>query len=112
VPSSDTQLCADNSDVKQSTFQCTNSRDLQPIYIEDVKERNRLTSGAFCIVNSRLMTRDSENLSNGAIALYTTASMARTTLVANLHNVIPSIEPMTPKRTLSLVSLRGATPQG
>lgn len=61
-------------------------------------------------MNSRLMTRDSENLSNGAIALYTTASMARTTLVASLHNVIPSIEPMTPKRTLSLVSLRGATP--
>jgi hypothetical protein len=56
------------------------------------------------------MTRDSENLSNSAITLYTTASMARTTLVASLHNVIPSIEPMTPKRTLSLVSLKGATP--
>ena len=54
------------------------------------------------------MTGDSENLSNGAIASCTTASMAGTTLVASSHNVIPSIEPMTPERTLSPVGLRGA----
>lgn len=35
--------------------------------------------------------------------------MAGTTLVASSPNVMPSIEPMTPERTLSPVGLRGAT---
>ena len=47
VPSGDTRPCTDNGDVKQSTFQSTDGRDPQPIHIEDVKERNGLTSAHF-----------------------------------------------------------------
>jgi hypothetical protein len=56
------------------------------------------------------MTGDSENLSNGAIASCTAASVAGTALVASSHNVISGIEAMTPERTLSPVGLGGATP--
>jgi hypothetical protein len=55
---------------------------LQPIYIEDLKERSGTTPDA---------------------------SVAGTALVASSPNVIRSTEPMTPERTLSPVGLRGAT---
>ena len=38
------------------------------------------------------------------------AIVTRTTLIASSLKVIPSIKPMTPKRMLSLVSYRRATP--
>jgi hypothetical protein len=110
VPSDDTQPCADNGDVKQSTFQRTDGSDPQPIHVKDVNVRSGPTSDAFCTATSRQMTGDSDNLnlSKGAMASCTSASVAGTTLVASSPNVIPSIEPMTPERTLSPVGLRGA----
>ena len=48
----------------------------------------------------------SDKLSKGTIALYT---LAGTTLVTISPKGIPSIEPMIPERTLSLVYYRRAT---
>ncbi|KFA81045.1 hypothetical protein S40288_00769 [Stachybotrys chartarum IBT 40288] len=44
----------------------------------------------------------------GAMDLGELASMARTTLITSSPNVMPSIKPMTPERTPSPISLRGA----
>jgi hypothetical protein len=103
VPGDDTQPCADNGDVKQSTFQRTDRRHLQPIHIENVQERSGPISNAFCTATS------SDNLTKGVIASCTSASVAGTTTVASSPKAMPSIEPMTPERTLSPVSHRGAT---
>jgi hypothetical protein len=112
VPGGDTRRCADNGDVKQSTFQRTDRQHPQPIHIRNVKERSGPTPDASCTATSRQMTGDSDNLnpSKGAMASCTSASVAGITLVASSPNTMPTIEPMTPERTLSPVGLRGATP--
>jgi hypothetical protein len=63
----------------------------------------------FCTVTSWQMTKDSDNLSKRAMASYISAS-AGTTIEARSPNVMPSIEPMTPERTLSPVGLRRVSP--
>jgi hypothetical protein len=109
VPGSDTQPCADTDDIKQPTLQRTDGRDPQPIHIEDVvKERSGPTQDVCCTATPRPRTGDSDDLSKGAMAV--SASVTATTLVASSPNVISSIEPMTPERTPSPTSLRGATP--
>ncbi|KAH7131174.1 hypothetical protein EDB81DRAFT_888461 [Dactylonectria macrodidyma] len=102
VPGSDPQQFADHDGVKQFTFQSADGRDPQPIHVEDVDERNEPTSDAFCTATFRPKTGIGEG--KGA-----SASVAGTTLVASSPNVVPSIEPMTPERTPSPSSLRGAT---
>jgi hypothetical protein len=57
------------------------------------------------------MTQGSNGLSKGVMALYTSASVPGTTLVASSTEVMHSIEAITPERTLSPVGTRGATPE-
>lgn len=104
IPGSDTQPCADNDDIKQSTLQRIDGRDPQPIHVEDVDERMGPTSDGSCTATLRPKTRVSDG--TGAIVSGASASVAGTTLMANSPNVISTFEPMTPERTPS----RGATP--
>ena len=89
-------------------LQYTNIRDLQLVYIKDVIGRSRLTLEAFYIATSRSILEESSDLSTDIIVL--SGSIAETTLIASLPTAMLSIKPITPKITLSLVSLKGATP--
>lgn len=108
VPGSDTQSCADHDDVRQSTFQRTDGRDPQPIHVADVDEGSGPISDAFCTATFRPKVEVGND--TGAMVSGASASVAENTLGASSPNVMPSIEPMTPERTPSPVSLRGATP--
>jgi hypothetical protein len=109
VAGSDIQSCADNSDVKQSISQRTDDKNPQLIDIEEVKERIGLASDACRILTMTIITGDSDNLSMYTIASCTSASVSRTTVIARSPSMMPSIKPITPERTLSLIGLRGAT---